>query len=509
MNNIGQTNTTSTTKKRSVENIRSSIEKFENINSLFAAKRDFLKLLELTKNDTRTFTIFSREKLRTYLKNPKQNEDNLRNLARYLKRYSMQFNRLINYFSNMIDLKANYVIPHQDFTQDLDPETTLVRYYKTLKKNEQMSLDQEIFKLLTVLWLEGAAYGYVYDDDESFFIHVLDGSYCKIYSIDRGVYRFAFDFSYFKNKTELLEFWAPEFQKKYSLYEKDTSKRWQELDQDFSICLKLDPEDPTMSLPPFLPMFENIISLVDLQAIQDAKDALSAYKLLVAEMETSSNTNESDNFTVDPDTALAYFDRLSDSLPPQVAAVISPLKLTPIEFRGTTTEDEDSLSKSMSNLFKASGGSQVLSSDKSGSTIFEAQILADTEFAISAVLPQIEKWHNMYLARTVGDDHAKVKYMEISSQTRDKHRKSLIESGQNGVPVKLAVAALNGLSPLDTLSLDYLENSVLKLHETWVPFSTSYTKSSAEESTGGAPKKDADELTDEGSATREDGKNGM
>ena len=52
------------------------------------------------------------------------------------------------------------------------------------------------------------------------------------------------------------------------------------------------------------------------------------------------------------------------------------------------------------------------------------------------------------------------------------------------------------------------ENEVLKLHEKFIPLSTSYTQSGmAGDGSAGAPTKDAKDLTDEGSETREKEKN--
>ena len=77
----------------------------------------------------------------------------------------------------------------------------------------------------------------------------------------------------------------------------------------------------------------------------------------------------------------------------------------------------------------------------------------------------------------------------------------------------MAVAALDGFSPLETLSMQFLENDCLKLHEVWRPLQSSFTGNSGAiaEGTdpieGGAPKKDATDLTDEGAETRDQGKN--
>lgn len=505
--------TASTSGKPTVAELQKKIEQYESKLDRYAKTKEALRLMDLTKTETRSYTIFSREKFRTAMKNPKQNETTLKNLVRFVYRYSMPFQRIVHYYAEMICLDAYSVIPLLKDLTDFDTDTMLESFFKTLKKTQQMNLHGEIFKLLLVCWLEGAAYGYIYDDYNesdgtgSFFIHLLDGEYCKVYAVEDGVCRYAFNFSYFSRREELLDFWAPEFKQKYNKYKNDSSLKWQEIDSENQICLKLDMDDLTLDLSPWLAIMENLISLIDLQGITAVKDALSIYKLLVAQMETFDN-DEPDNWKVSIDLALEYYDKFADSLPEEVAAVISPLPITPIEFKGNTTEDEDRISTSMKNLFDNSGGSAVLSSDKSGTTIFEAQVTSDTEFGISSLLPQLQSWINLYLTYTLGDDHSFVKYMEVSPYTKQKKKKELMESGQNGVPVKLAVAALDGFSPLETLSLDVLENKILKLHESWIPFSTSYTKSADSNSTSGdvgqgAPEKDSDDLTDNGSKTRE------
>ena len=60
-------------------------------------------------------------------------------------------------------------------------------------------------------------------------------------------------------------------------------------------------------------------------------------------------------------------------------------------------------------------GAQILDNNKvSGTTAFTAAILCDTMMAIKTVLPQIEERVNRYLTFAIGDDHARVKYFEVS-----------------------------------------------------------------------------------------------
>ena len=177
-----------------------------------------------------------------------------------------------------------------------------------------------------------------------------------------------------------------------------------------------------------------------------------------------------------------------------------------------TTEDTDMLSSAMSNIFKSIGG-VILDNDKTGSTIFTAQIIADMKIAQATLLPQIQRWINLYFNYIIGNNHALIKYIEgVSPYTRKDRRKELLESAQNGLPTKLEISILDGKNPLETISQLYFENDVLGLTSKMIPLSTSYTKSGSSADgtdpvTGGAPEKDVTELTDEGSSTREGSKN--
>ena len=155
-------------------------------------------------------------------------------------------------------------------------------------------------------------------------------------------------------------------------------------------------------------------------------------------------------------------------------------------------------------VLNSSGGAQILNSaNLSTSAAFEAVVKADTEFAISSLLPQTEAWINSFIARYV-DMPCKVKLFEVSVYTKDNLRKELLENAQNGLPTKLAVNSMSGFSELDTLALNFLEEEVFSLSEALSPLNTSYTQSSNE---SGGQEKDVTELSDSGMETRDKAKN--
>lgn len=476
----------------------------DRLKEIFSMTNNALQLLDLTKTESRTYTVYSKDKLRTYLKNPTSYQNNLRDLSKFLYRLCYNYRRIVNYYADMTDLTAYVAVPKIDFTSTPSADQVMKSYYQTLTKMEQMRLPQEMHKLLVTAWREDCVYAYAYDDDDTFFFHILDGEYCKVSSIDGGVLNFAFDFSYFRSHAIDLEYWDSEFQSKYNAYVNDSSLRWQELDPEKTICLKVNMDDEKLPYPPFASLFEAIIDLIDLQSIQSVKDELSIYKLLVARLKPLSGTNEPDDFEVDVNTAIQYYNKLAAVMPECVTSVISPLPIEAIDFKGSDTSDVDMITNATNNLFLNSGGAQVLNNPKTSATIAQAQMICDTEMAISSLLPQIQAWTNRYLTAKLGDDHAIIKFLEVSPYTKADKKKSLMESVNFGEPAKLAVAALDGFSPLEALSLQFLENDCLDLASKWIPPQSAYTQSGNLSSTSDETnEKDLGDLTDEGERSRD------
>lgn len=501
---------------RTVKEVSEYFTKQEQLNETFKATQamiDALQLTDLSKTETRTYQSYSRDTLRTYLKSPKTYESQIRNLSRYLYRLCYEYKRMCWFYARMICGDAFNIIPIVDPRED-DEEALLDNYYETMIRWQRMDFQNEIIKLLITAWREDTVYGYVYDDSDqeggTCFYHILDGDYCRISSVEEGVFRFAFDFSYFRNHKTYLDYWDSEFKQKYDAYEKDPTLRWQELEPERQICFKVNSDDPTMDYPPFASLFESIISNIDLQALKSAKDELSAYKLLVARLKPLSGTDSPDDFEVDPATALQYYNKFVAALPECVNACLSPVPIEPIEFKDlNTTDDTDMISSSLSNLFKHVGG-VILDNSKTGTTIYEAQIIADMEMAHSTLVPQINRYLNLYFKYVIGDKHAHIKYIDgVCPYTRKAKRKELLESAQNGFS-RMAVGILDGNTSLEQISLLKLEKALGLVDLMSNPLSTSYTKSGSDTDpiNGGAPTKDSGDLTDEGSSSRELGKNG-
>ena len=490
----------------------------ERVKTYKQAAKEALQLLDLQNPPSRSYTIYSKESLRNYLKNPlsDSNQQNLRKVSQFLYHLSFQLRRIIAYYAGQVELNCYNVVPNTSMVKNNDINATLKNYEEVLNWLEKMNIQKQMYELLVTAWREDCVFTYTYwdnsgdNDINNFVIMPMDGTYCKISSINYdGTFNYAWDFSFFTGSNEVyLEYWDKEFTTKYNLYKKDNKLRWQELDPQRAVCFKINSDQSDRVIPPLASLYEDIIDLIDLRGISNVKDALSIYKLLVAKIDTLNGTKDPDDFAVDLNTAVDFYNKMAQSLPEEVGIVLSPMDIEPIEFEKHASDDTDEISQAMSNLWESAGVSQVLDAKRlTGATAVKMSTIADGIMATKPILPQIEAWVNRFLDYVIPDNGMRVKYIDVTPFTKEDRIRAVKEAATLGLPVKLQYASLLGLSPKDVYSLTFLENDVLQLSDKLIPMASTYTQPSSVN--GGAPNKDDGELTDEGEKTRDQDKNKM
>lgn len=281
-----------------------ALSREEKNRAAFAALQGALSLIDLTKSKNITYQTYSRESLRTYLKNPASegNQKQLRKLSNYLYTVSHVYRRLINFKAYQINCKSWTVYPDIPLTEEPDEDSILQNYERVTKYVRNMDMKSQILKCMLQAWKNDVVYGFCYGDPEkdgSFFIHILDSDYCKISSQQyyRGVLGFAFDLSFFDsgNNAYYLDVYDPIFKKLYNKYKNDNTQRWAELPIENTFCLKINIDNLDYPIPPLSGLLEDIINLEDLQSVQNLKDEMEAYKLIYAKIDTIKGTNQVDD----------------------------------------------------------------------------------------------------------------------------------------------------------------------------------------------------------------------
>lgn len=480
-----------------------------NLMSNFANNKDIIKQLrDVGKTYNKTVTVFDKTKLRQYLQNIGSNEKNLRALSWYLLYRSHVYYRIINFFSNMFSLDCRSIIPNYDLVKENNPEKYLKVYQQTLDEVGNMRLQQEFYNIFFTCFVQDIYYGIYLHDDTGVFHLQLPADYCKISGkFMTGDFAYVFDASWLRSRQELIEYIPDPFKKIWDEYQR-TGERWQSIPPEMQVCMKFRAEDYELIVPPFTGIFNSIINLADLEDIQQAGDEASIYKMLWYELETIQGSKSIDDWKIDPDLAIPYFDRFTDSVPDYIATAIIPGQIHEIDFDNDNATDTTKVAKATEQVLNTAGGAEVLNGATINNTYaFKMASIANTEFAISSLLPQLQSW----VKRMLGYENirdCKVKFMPISVYTKADYREQLLNDSQYGLPFQLALGTLSSFSEKDVLSLNYLEQTILDLKNRFVPMNSSYTQSGNEgddytpEVGQGRPTVPDDELSDSGERSR-------
>lgn len=486
--------------------------------TVFAKNSDLYKQLnDVTKMSSKTITTIDKDILRGYFRNLTRNEKNFRNTARYLYYRSNIFFRLVNWYAGMWDLRCRHIKPPFDLMKENDANKMLKSLNETLDVLDTLKLQDNMTEALITAYIEDVYYSIVYyEEDIGTFFFRLDADECKFDGrYETGDLSFSVDMSKWKSpqRQQIIEWLGSPLKEMYAEYEK-TGEKWIHCPDEYAFMLKFRTDDLYTVIPPFAPLFLMLASNEDVIDQQAVADELSIYKLVYMPLKVmKSNSNSPDNFELSADLAQKYFKVLiDDALPAYTAAAMVPGdELKVIDFSDNANDDIDRVENSINNILATAGGGAVINTSKITSTAaFKAWLREETEFALSTLLPQINGFTNRFLLLKCSNP-CTVNHFEVSVYTKDDLYDQLLQSCQYSYSNRLALNTLLGISEKETIGMNYLENTVLKLPEIMkYPLQSSFTTSNSEDTedgytteTGqGRPSVPDDELTPEGDKSR-------
>ena len=501
--------------KKQIEESRIELLKFtENLDNMkqFADAADkILQLVDLTSSATKTWTVFNKDSLRTYLQNPysANSQTNLRNLARFLYTLSFPLRRIINYFASLPDFSMYKVNLDFSLVEDNDEESLLQDYENACRFIRKMNLEINMFKLLVIAWREGIVYFQPYqDDDGTMLLMPLDSQYCKVGSIGyNNLLHVAFDFSFFNGSNAFyLDIWDPEYKTKYNAYQRDNTLRWQELET--ARAFKIDISDVDLMIPTFASLFEGLIDLIDLQSLIAVKDSLDIYKLLVMKIPLLNSKNP-DDLALSLTLAQKFYAKALGTLPPEIGLILSPgMDIDSVSFDKNATSDTNAIADSYQNLMEQTGISQIFDSSRlTGANSVKMSMLSDALMATKGIMQQIAAFVNERIQMEYPNSAAYLKFIDTTTYTKDDRIAQVEKAANAGLPVKLEYMTLLGYDPLEAIASDWIETKLGLATTRFVhPLVSSHVQSGSSD-TGGAPEKEDGDLTDEGAETKDKEKN--
>lgn len=458
-------------------------------------------------NSTPTFSLYSKDNITEYLKNPYTYQQQLRNAVTYIYGASPHFRRLIQYFTGLTDL-AYVVSPYKIDPKTVNPKSISRNYRKTLNAMSSMNVRTQFPKILTVCLREDTFYGTMWVTNDNITIQQLPPDYCGISTIEGNVLNVTFDFSYFDGHSQYLEYYPTEFQTKYRAYQNDRrGMRWQELECPTSFAIKCNNDILDYSIPPFAGILREVYDLEDYKQLKLTKTALENYAILVMTI----GTNDEGEWQIDLDKAKDFWRNLESVLPEEVGSILTPMPINKISFEKSNTGDTDTIADAERNLFSAAGVSSLLfNNDKASANALILSIKADQAMTFG-IVKSIEDAVNRFIQAQSYGKNFKVTFLDCSPFNRKELSDSYLKACQYGIPMISYYAAAQGLNQSELDCMSFLENDVLGLNEMFRPLQSSSTistsgsnESNGATDEGGAPLKDADELSESGEQNRED-----
>lgn len=453
-----------------------------------------------------TFSKYTKDNIATYLQNPYTYQKQLREAVTYIYGASPHFRRLIQYFTGLSDL-AYVVSPHK-----IDPKTANVNsikrnYRKTLNAMSAMNVKTQFPKILTVCLRDDVYYATMHVTNDNITLQQLPTDYCAISTIEGNVLNVTFDFSYFDSRQQLLEYYPAEFQQKYRVYQNDRQKqRWQELDSPTSFAIKCNNDILEYTLPPFAGILREVYDLEDYKSLKLTKTALENYAMLVMTI----GMNEDGEWQIDLDKAKEFWRNLDSVLPDEIGSVLTPMPINKISFEKANTADSNTIADAEQNLFSAAGVSSLLfNNDKASANALILSVKADQAITYG-IVKSIEDAVNRYIQAQGYGKNFKVTFLDCSPFNRKDLSDSYLKACQYGIPMISYYAAAQGLNQAELDCMSFLETTVLGLTDMFIPLQGSSTMGSNAKETkgatdeGGAPLKDAEDLSEEGERHREE-----
>ena len=486
---------------------------------------------------------YSQSDIRDYIENYSnaESQEALLEISDILWVRSPHFRRLVQYFADMATFSYG-IIPKDDI-QILETNTDSVReqYVELAKFAKNMNMKHEFRKVMLEAFKSDIFYGYVHYTEDDFYIQKMPRDICAISSVEDGVFNYSVHMPSVEENIDVYRYTMP--QEVIDLYnewvrEQDSNRDsrndnrnrgqqdrtvqreeemvagdWKELGAENTICIKFDEGNYDIIIPPFASSFESVYEIDGYKASRRNRDQIDNYMMIYQRIPIRGDSESNNDFTIDYDSVEFFHGEIADSVPESVGVVTTPMELEPIEFQRDTV-DIDNVAKAEKGFWSASGTSQALFSTENNTTQGINSSIATDEQIVFALLRQLQRWTNRFVKYAHGDTMFSIEILDVTYFNQEKYYKHLLELSQYGVPVKTLIPASVGIEPIEVVGLSHLENEVFGIHESWIPLQSTHTMSSKDrdasspsggkdeptsptEDTGGRPREDIDNLSDE------------
>lgn len=410
------------------------------------------------------------------------NIDEIIALSKFYFNTNGLYRRIIIYFSTML-LYDTVVVP-KFVKQNIAKEKFLKNYYKTLSFVDKMELPQELSRIFTIMLVEGAYFGLVYNaPDGSVIFGDLPRRYCRTrFRSTTGNQILELNMNYldsFMGKPEqepILDTFPKSIRDYYQLWkEGKVSSPWyicKEYEGVAFIC-SLDGAASSDTLPFFIQTIPAISRLKDYEKadLDSVQNELS--KLVINKIPLDKENELAFELPEIEEVHRSIVDMLSDN--PHVD-VITTFCDTDVASLGSTVDNVRNDLGTITHLVYNEAGvsKQLFDNDSAISITYSVQ--NDLALVLTLVKP-LQKWLNYILNYKFGkidEFFYEINLLPISHYNREEMSNLYLKGAQYGYSKFYAGAAL-GIKQTDLISLTMVENDFLDLDAKMVPLQSSHT----------------------------------
>lgn len=465
----------------------------------FFAKNAPISLGSLNKNvkqDTGSYSRYTKEQIMSFMQNPSANAKQLRDASIYMADVSVQYNRLLKYYSDLY--RYDYTVAPVGYSGN-NAKTIEKSYWDSLALLERLNLPHAASIAVQIALKEGVYYGVIVDGSNAIYIQRINPNYCQLSSIVDGTWLFSVDMS--RISENKLFMYPPEFTTMFNKYKAGEGK-WQEVPSKICFCIKADESVTTYAIPPFSATLGLLYDIEQYKALQETSTAIDNYKLLHMKIPL----NDDGTPKVDWDLAQKYYQQLCNNIAQYIGVAISPMDIDDFSFDKSGTADQvDMVARAEDNYWISNGSSALLHGSSVGKTAgaLKLSIKSDETF-VWPIVKQIELVVNRMLRDlSSAKQKFKINILPVTVFNYEDMVKFYKEGATLGIPgSRSAYAALLGTAAYDVLGLNTVETNYLKFNDL-TPLSSTYTMSGNSDKEAGRPAKDETELGDSGADTRD------
>lgn len=439
-------------------------------------------------------------------------------LSRYFFNYNGLYRRIIIYFSTML-LYDTVVVP-KFIKENIEKKKFLKNYYKVLNFTDKLNLPQELTRILTIMLVDGAYYGLIYETPNgSIIFGDLPKAYCRTrFRSNNGNQILEFNVSYFNTFQDERE--KSLILNNFPNYVKDYYKKWLdgETDNPWYLCQEnegvaficsIDGNASSYTLPFFIQTIPAISRLRDYQKadLDSVENELS--KLVINKIPLDKENELAFELPEVEAIHRGVVDMLKDN--PHVD-VITTFCDTDVASLGSTVDNvRNDLSAITHLVYNEAGVSKQLFDNDSAISI-QYSVQNDLSLVLT-LMKSIQRWLTFELNYKFSKNEEffyEINILPISHYNRKEMSDLYLKGAQYGYSKFFAGAAL-GIKQTDLISLTMVENDFLDLDARMVPLQSSHTtanavtanRASGNNSEDGRPEKELTEISEKTEENKE------